>query len=115
MHLGAITRVKYNRSMASLKGRLGWVLIGSWIALVLGTVFATRSGLEPQDCCFPDGIVVAFTTFVIAVFTSPVALVGVYLINRDIGRDRVPNAAVLTVVGGLVGLPALAVIAVVVL
>ncbi len=98
--------------MAELNGRLGWVFIGSWMALVLGTVFAMRSGLEPQDCCFPDGIVVAFTTFVIAVFTSPVALVGVYLINRDIGRDRVPKAAVLTVVVGVLVLPILSAIAV---
>ncbi len=99
--------------METINGRIGWILIGSWIALVLGASYTLHSGLGSVDCCFPDEIVVALATFLTAVFTIPLAAVGVYLINREIGLDRVPNAAVLMVVGGLVGLPALAVIAVV--
>lgn len=80
------------------------------MALVLGLSFALRVGREPVDCCAPQWLAAATAAFVIAVFTLPIAVVGVYLINRTIGLDRVPRVAVAVAV--VLGMPVLVVLAV---
>ncbi len=97
---------------SSTSRRLGWTFPCGWMALVLSLSFAPRVRREPVDCCAPQWLAAATAAFMIGVFTLPIAVVGVSLINRTIGLNRVPRVAVAGVVAGVLGMPVLVALAV---